>query len=391
MHPLAAIGLFILGLYLALMAVAAAIIVAPAAAVAILVAWVAREHCIAALLEGRAHTSETAQAISLRIDPAACKLSWTLAQDSVKALAQKSMLMPKMLLSGLPVGAVGVLITIAAIGAPPHQAEAQLLAYVFLPLVAAAAIIAFAVHFGGAVGLEKALLARIKQLEAITTPRLAELQQILLDQQAAVVWTGLAFPAETGLDDKQLKLEALRDPAAIEAQVAQACDRARTDLVELRKFGALYADARRACAEAEVEVRRTGSPLLLARLDEVHVGLQSNELLGLVPLRQWKDFGDIARMMIDDLRILHDDARRFTEAGHGKRGANRPPNRDEPRTLDDAYLLLCIPATASDEQIKRVYRALVAVWHPDAGATDDRRMKSLNLAYDMLRKSRGFN
>ena len=56
--------------------------------------------------------------------------------------------------------------------------------------------------------------------------------------------------------------------------------------------------------------------------------------------------------------------------------------------LADAYAVLGLPQTASLEEVKRNYKRLAAVFHPDKGGYGE-AMKLLNRAYEQIRRDRG--
>lgn len=64
--------------------------------------------------------------------------------------------------------------------------------------------------------------------------------------------------------------------------------------------------------------------------------------------------------------------------------------------LDDSYRLLDLDARASDEDVKRAWRDLTKVWHPDRFANDpsvqrkaEAKLKAINEAYEAIRGHRG--
>lgn len=56
--------------------------------------------------------------------------------------------------------------------------------------------------------------------------------------------------------------------------------------------------------------------------------------------------------------------------------------------LADAYAILGLPQTASLKEIKRNYKSLAVVFHPDRGGYDE-AMKLLNNAYERVMEEKG--
>jgi len=85
----------------------------------------------------------------------------------------------------------------------------------------------------------------------------------------------------------------------------------------------------------------------------------------------------------------------FRSAGSSGPGAPPPKAR-----LDDAYTALGLSANASDAEVKRAYRRLVSQNHPDRLAARglpesmrqvaEERTREINVAYDLIKESRGF-
>ncbi len=70
----------------------------------------------------------------------------------------------------------------------------------------------------------------------------------------------------------------------------------------------------------------------------------------------------------------------------GERAAAREPAMP----LADAYAVLGLPQTASVEEVKRNYKRLAAVFHPDKGGYME-AMVLLNQAYEQITKGKGEN
>ncbi|GAI71872.1 unnamed protein product [marine sediment metagenome] len=70
-------------------------------------------------------------------------------------------------------------------------------------------------------------------------------------------------------------------------------------------------------------------------------------------------------------------------------GEKQTVSQEEPAMpLADAYSVLGLPQTASLEEVKRNYKRLAAVFHPDKGGYVE-AMKLLNQAYEQIQQQRG--
>ncbi|MBA7480221.1 hypothetical protein ES707_15670 [subsurface metagenome] len=67
-------------------------------------------------------------------------------------------------------------------------------------------------------------------------------------------------------------------------------------------------------------------------------------------------------------------------------GAQAPPS-DDGMLLADAYAVLGLPQTASLEEVKRNYRNLAVIFHPDKGGYAE-AMSLLNQAYTRVKKEK---
>ena len=69
-------------------------------------------------------------------------------------------------------------------------------------------------------------------------------------------------------------------------------------------------------------------------------------------------------------------------------GEKAVPQEDPAMSLATAYMVLGLPQTASFEEVKRNYRNLAVVFHPDKGGYQE-AMVLLNQAYERIQKQRG--
>jgi len=61
---------------------------------------------------------------------------------------------------------------------------------------------------------------------------------------------------------------------------------------------------------------------------------------------------------------------------------------DEAAKLYNPYELLGLSPQATNEEIKRRYKQLAIIWHPDKQCGNEEAMKRLNKAYDEIRQRR---
>lgn len=69
-------------------------------------------------------------------------------------------------------------------------------------------------------------------------------------------------------------------------------------------------------------------------------------------------------------------------------GGEMPASPEPSMPLDTAYAVLGLPSTASREDVKKRYRALANVFHPDRPGGYKEAMVLLNNAYDRIRGHR---
>ena len=69
-------------------------------------------------------------------------------------------------------------------------------------------------------------------------------------------------------------------------------------------------------------------------------------------------------------------------------GAQTAPQQAPGMSLATAYMVLGLPQTASLEEVKRNYRNLAVVFHPDRGGYQE-AMVLLNQAYEQIKREKG--
>ena len=98
-------------------------------------------------------------------------------------------------------------------------------------------------------------------------------------------------------------------------------------------------------------------------------------------------FSNLKRKILDiksDAEILEE----FIKIGATNNEETK--NYREETDGEKAYRILGVHPNATDDQIKKVYRALLLVWHPDITGGDDARVKEITWAYAHLKGERKF-
>jgi len=98
--------------------------------------------------------------------------------------------------------------------------------------------------------------------------------------------------------------------------------------------------------------------------------------------------------------FLFRQLQRMVEAQHGFAGTGRQPHRAARPSLNDAYAMLGVSASASDAEVKKAYRRLMSQHHPDklvAKGLPEEMMKlaaektgEIRKAYEQVKEARGF-
>ncbi len=183
------------------------------------------------------------------------------------------------------------------------------------------------------------------------------------------------------------KMEILSDVTELNRFISKKIEQATEDLAELQNANDLYQTAMKLYTETVHGVNKTGSIPMIKELEYDYQGLTSTNLKDLVSNRKWNKFTEVVNSIMCDLERLSNLAIKYQEAGYESEVEYYGSENDEER----AYRILGIPSTASPDQIKKVYRAISMVWHPDKKTVeDDTRMKEINWAYNFLKDLKNF-
>jgi hypothetical protein len=179
----------------------------------------------------------------------------------------------------------------------------------------------------------------------------------------------------------------LSDAHDLNRMIMQCIDRAKENKKQLEEVTNLYNATISFYTETARAVNRTCSAPLIKELEYDYAGLASANLKSLVADGKWIEYQDVVNSIMGDLARIKELAIKYMEEGW----TEETVTREETETGDaKAYRILGIPETATEEQIKRAYKMLASMWHPDAGIKDDTRIKEINWAYDFLKNKKAF-
>ncbi len=219
--------------------------------------------------------------------------------------------------------------------------------------------------------------------------RTRELDHLEESVKSINVKLGISFPVDFKSEIQQFvdahKQELLSDVTRLNNLISEIIRRAKEDVAQLEKAGNLYDLSRKFYTETVREVNKTGSsPALLTHLDYIHTYLHSENLKDILQRKNWNDFHQIANDILKELTGIKEAAAGYRE-NDCEEEISTPKETDEEKSCR----ILGVPPNATADQIKKMYKALAAVWHPDSNTVqDDSRMKKINWAYDFLMKFR---
>lgn len=170
----------------------------------------------------------------------------------------------------------------------------------------------------------------------------------------------------------------LRDPSLARSIVASCITRGNADIEGLRSSASLVERVAAEHRRIAPLVFGTGSPSYLQSLDFVLVTLHQAKSQ-LLSRREWHSFSTVASDLLAQLTELERTAIEMRESGR--------PTAEEDEL--DAYKTLNVPRGASLDQIKRVYYALVQIYHEARDTHDPEKLKRINAAYTQICRELG--
>ncbi len=179
--------------------------------------------------------------------------------------------------------------------------------------------------------------------------------------------------------------DSVRDGSGKSVNVSHIIANAKAEKRHIETATTLYRQAVDLATEIERHVHAQGSHSFLDRYDALYDGLYSPNLQSLVLDQEWENFSDIVRSFVDDFETLRADLSCYQDADDQDDEHVHAPTE---LTVEQACRILSVPPTATGDQVKKSYRTLCALWHPDKGlVTDDEQIKRINQAYAFLQST----
>lgn len=183
------------------------------------------------------------------------------------------------------------------------------------------------------------------------------------------------------------KTELLSDTAGLNKLIAEKIRLAQEDKIQLEKANSLYQDAMRLYTATAREVNKSACIPLIKELEFIYGGILSENLKSTITSRRWHDYHNTLNSIVEDIHRLNELAVKYQKEGCQEETESYYRETNE----EKAYRILGIPRAATNDQIKKAYRTLVSIWHPDAKTvTDDTRIKEIIWAYALLKTIRQF-
>ncbi len=264
----------------------------------------------------------------------------------------------------------------------------------FVGLIASVAIVAAIAFFLHPKKTSETLLKeRVNELiSRINTSleRTHELDSLESSIKAINAKLNISFPADFKTEIQKFvdsnTQTLLRDVTPLNDKIADIIRRAKEDLVQLEKASDLYSLAKNFYTKTVRDVTRIGSPALLTQLDALHVYLNSENLKMLLQNKDWSNFHDAVNAILEELMVIKEAAANYNDWESQQEEETFEPTENEE---EKSCHILGVPLNATADQIKKVYKKLSAIYHPDCNiVNDDTRMKEINWAYEVLMKLR---
>lgn len=180
----------------------------------------------------------------------------------------------------------------------------------------------------------------------------------------------------------------LKDATPLDDLLERLTQRAKDDKRQLENAAILYENAMRIYTDVSRHVNKIGSMPLIKELEYSHAELTDIKLKLILSKRRWSEFHNVVNSIVEDLGRLKELSAKYEQYED-----NREHEEEFAETNEEkAYQIFGILPTATDDQIKKLYKKLALIYHPDASVVnDDERFKEINWAYGVLKAARNMS
>jgi hypothetical protein len=235
------------------------------------------------------------------------------------------------------------------------------------------------------------MVASCNELLAASTANTERLDSELrsIAPQLEIEWPYFATAAMFDVVSQDT-MNMLTKPSLFQQRVASIIQQAESDKAELDAARCDYAALITTYDRVVESVVAARAQFLFRKLEQIRTGIRlANE--GLLPRRQWSTHKEVATGIQTDLEEVFKAAVAFSK-GTTSGNASTQPSSASPITLRDAFEVFGLTdASATKQNVKERYRALVLLCHPDRGAGNAASMfKRVREAYEVITTHKKF-
>jgi len=243
--------------------------------------------------------------------------------------------------------------------------------------------------------LERAVRRKIRKIMQGLDAKLSGLSELAALEQGIISvsrsW-GISFLVNYSKETREYieenKADLLKNLEGLNLLLAQKIAAVKVDHQNLEKAFRHFTEILSVHERTSNEVVLSGSILLIKQMEKLYEGIQSSNIKILIERKQWADFHRILDMIQSDIDKLGDRAKRYSAGGQ----QTPYENTDLEMSEEQAYKVLGLSPSATNEQIKKVYWQLSHIYHPDKGLSqDDERFKLIKAAFLALKEKRKFS
>lgn len=246
-------------------------------------------------------------------------------------------------------------------------------------LITAAITVSVAFILWTRLDLRSAVETKVKQAldhANISFQASGELQGILGDNALIAQELQIEFPQDNVSTVREYidahKAKVLTDPSSLKKVIAAEIEKAKHDSSRLRKSGQHLDEVMQLHHKVSRTVFATGSPSMVNAVDLIHEQIHQAKEICLAQ-REWATFEEAMTVYAQDMKQLEAQALNFT--------AEEEPNI----SVGHPYHVLGVSSEMDDSEIKKVFRELCNIYHPDKGKVRDAtKFKEIKTAYDEI-------